>query len=109
LSCEAEKVKFSVTICNDNFSTEYKWWLPKSYKKNTMTVQSYSKAVPRAQNVNFSISQYYMCEYSSERPGEVITTDLIDGFITNDSRILSVPNKIPNLSNKKPYLVACAQ
>jgi hypothetical protein len=54
----------------------------KIYKKNTMTVQSYSKAVSRAQNVNFSISQYYMCEYSSERPGEVITTDFIDGLIT---------------------------
>jgi hypothetical protein len=40
-----------------------------------MSVQSYGKAVPSAQKVNFSISQYYMCEYSSQRPGKVITTD----------------------------------
>jgi hypothetical protein len=45
------KWKFSVTMCNDNFSTEYKWWWPKLYKKHTMSVQSYGEAVPRASSV----------------------------------------------------------
>jgi hypothetical protein len=38
-----------------------------------------------------------------KRPGEVITTDPIDGFITYNFRLTSVPNKIPNLSNKKAF------
>jgi hypothetical protein len=44
----SRKGKFSVTMCDDNFSSEYKWWWPKFYKKNTMSVQSYSKADPKA-------------------------------------------------------------
>jgi hypothetical protein len=70
------KGKFTGAMCSDNFSTEYKWWSPKFYKKNTMLVQSYGKAVHRAQNANVSISPYYMCEYNSQRPGLVITTDV---------------------------------
>jgi hypothetical protein len=85
-----QKGKFSETVGSDNFSTEYKQWCPKFYKKITMSVQSYGKAVARAQKLNFSISQYYVCEYSSQRPREVITSDFIDGFITNNFRILSV-------------------
>jgi hypothetical protein len=44
------------------------------------------------------ISQYYLCEYSSQRP-EVITRNFIDGFITNNFRLLSAPNKkaFPNV------------
>jgi hypothetical protein len=61
------------------------------------------------EKVNFSISQYYMCEYSCQRPGEVITTDFIDGFITNNFRHLSVPNKIPDLKNKIAFPDGYAQ
>jgi hypothetical protein len=28
----SRKGKFSVTVCNDNFSIEYIWWWPKFYK-----------------------------------------------------------------------------
>jgi hypothetical protein len=97
----SRKGKFSVTMCN-NFSTEYKHWWPKFYKKNTMSVQYYSEAVPRIQKVNSSISQYCMCEYSSQRP-EVITTDFADGFVTNNFKLLSVPNKILDLPNEKSF------
>jgi hypothetical protein len=68
-----------------------------------MSVQSYGKAVPRAQKVNVSISQYYICEYNSERLGEVITTDFIDSFITDNFRLLYVPNKTPDLPNEKAF------
>jgi hypothetical protein len=71
-------------------------------KKNTMSLQSYGKAVPWAQKVNFSISQYYMYYYS-QRPGEVITTNFIDGFIMNIFRLLYIPNKTPNLRNRKVF------
>jgi hypothetical protein len=43
-----------------------------------------------------------MHEYTFHRPGRIIT-DLIDGFITNNFRLISVPNKIPNLPNKKAF------
>jgi hypothetical protein len=33
---------------------------------NAMSLQSYGKAVPKAQKINFSISQYYMREYGSQ-------------------------------------------
>jgi hypothetical protein len=46
-------------------SAEYKWWWPKFYKQNT-SVQYYGEAVTKAQEVWFSISEYYMCEYSSQ-------------------------------------------
>jgi hypothetical protein len=49
-----------------------------------MSVQYYCNAVPRAEKVIFSISQHYMCEYSSQRPGEVIATDFTEGFITRE-------------------------
>jgi hypothetical protein len=65
-----------------------------------VSVECCCKGVPRAQKLNFSISQY-LCEKSCQRPGEVITTDFIDGFITNNFRLISVPNKIPDLPNKK--------
>jgi hypothetical protein len=94
--------KFSVTVCKD-INTEYKRWWPKFYKKNTMSIQSYVKAISRAQKVNFSFSQYYMCEYSSQRPGEVIITNITDGFITNNFRLLSVLNKIRDLSKEKAF------
>jgi hypothetical protein len=42
-----------------------------------------------------------VCEYSSQRPGKVTATDYIDGFITNNFSLLSVPNKIPGLPNEK--------
>jgi hypothetical protein len=38
--------------------------------------------------------QYYMCEYSSQSPGEVIT---------NNIRLISVPNKTPDLPNEKAF------
>jgi hypothetical protein len=85
------KGKFSVAMCNDNFSTEHKRWWSKFYKNNTMSVQSYGKPIPRAQNVNSSISQYQICEYSSQTPGEISTADFIDGLNTNNLRLLSVP------------------
>jgi hypothetical protein len=68
-----------------------------------MSGQSYGKAVSKVQKVNFSISQYNVCEYSSQRSGEVITTDLIHGFITYKFRLLSVTNKIPDLPNEKAF------
>jgi hypothetical protein len=72
--------------------------------ENTMSVQYYSKAVPRAQKVNISISQYCMCEYSSQIHGDVSNMDFIDSFITNNFRLLSLPNKIPDLPNRKAFL-----
>jgi hypothetical protein len=44
-----------------------------------------------------------MYEYSYQRPEEVITTDFIDGFITNNSQLLSVPNEVSDLSNEKAF------
>jgi hypothetical protein len=44
-----------------------------------------------------------MYQYSSQRPGEVITTDVTDGFIINNFRLLSVPNEIPDLPNEKSF------
>jgi hypothetical protein len=44
-----------------------------------------------------------MYEHSSQRPGYVITRDFIDSFITNNFRLLSVPNKIPDLPNEKAF------
>jgi hypothetical protein len=35
-----QKRMFSVTTCNDNFSTQYKRWWPNFYEKNTMSVQT---------------------------------------------------------------------
>jgi hypothetical protein len=74
-----------------------------------MLVQSCGKAVTRAQKVNFTISQYYICEYSSQRPREFIITDFINGFITKNFRRLSVPDKIPDLPSEKSSLIVCAQ
>jgi hypothetical protein len=68
-----------------------------------MLVQSNGKVVPRAQKVNFSISQYYICEQSSHTPREVITTDFIDGFITCNFRLLYVQSKTPYLPNGKAF------
>jgi hypothetical protein len=90
-------------MCNNYFSTEKRWWWLEFYEKNTMLVWCYGEAVPRARKVNFSISQYCMHEYSSQRLGEVITTDFIDGFITNNFSLLYVPNKTPNLPNVKAF------
>jgi hypothetical protein len=69
-----------------------------------MSVQSYGEGIPRAQKVNFSISQFFMFEYKSQQKS---SPD--DGFITHKYKLLSVPNKIPDLPNEKPYLTACAQ
>jgi hypothetical protein len=68
-----------------------------------MSVQSYCEAVRSAQKVNLIISQHYICGYSSQRPGEVTTRDLIDDFITDNFRLISVPNKIPDLPNEKDF------
>jgi hypothetical protein len=87
-------------MCNNNFSIENKRWWPKCYKRNTISVHTYGEAVSRAQKFNFSILRYYMCADICHRPGE-ITTDFIDGFITNNFRLISVPNKILDLPNEK--------
>jgi hypothetical protein len=71
--------------------------------KRTTSVQSYGTAVPRDQNVNFLISQYYMCKCSSQRPGEVITRDFTDSFITNNFRLPSIINKTPDIQNEKAF------
>jgi hypothetical protein len=99
-SAVKQESTFSTTICNDDLSTEYELWWPKLYKKNTMTLQPYDKAARRAQKVNFSISRHYICEYSCQRPRKIIT-DVIDGFITNNVRVLPAPNKIPDLQKEK--------
>jgi hypothetical protein len=44
-----------------------------------------------------------MCEYSSQRPGEVMTTDFIDSLITNNFRLIYVPNKTPDLPNENVF------
>jgi hypothetical protein len=90
-------------MCNYNFSIHYKEWWPKFYKKNTISVQSYGKAVSGTQKVNFSISWHYTREYSSQRPREVITRVFINDFITISFRLLSVPNKIPDLQNDEAF------
>jgi hypothetical protein len=40
-------------------------------------------------------------EYSYQRPGEAMATDSINGSITNNFSILSVTNKIPDLSKQE--------
>jgi hypothetical protein len=72
--------------------------------------QNFTKRTPckytpgvKAQKFNFFISLFYMCECSCQRSGGVIITDLIDDLITNIFGLLSVPNKIPNLPNKKIF------
>jgi hypothetical protein len=40
---------------------------PKFYRNGTISVQHYGKAVSRAQKFHFSISQYYICECSSQK------------------------------------------
>jgi hypothetical protein len=71
-----------------------------------MSVQSYGKVVPK---VNFSISQYYMNEYRSQRPGEFITRDFIDGFITNNLDFFLSQTKYQTYQTKKPFSMTCAQ
>jgi hypothetical protein len=44
-----------------------------------------------------------MCDYSSQRPGDVITAVSIDDFIRNNFGLPSVPNKIPDLPNEKAF------
>jgi hypothetical protein len=90
-------------MCSNYFNTEYIQWWPEFYKKNIMSVQSYGIAVPRTQKVNFYVSQYYVCEYSCQRPGEVISTYLVHCFITNNLRLLYVANKTLDLPNKKTF------
>jgi hypothetical protein len=70
------------------------------------SVQLCGNDVSGAHRVNFSISQYYICEYSCQRPGEVITTDFIDSFITSNFRTLSVRNKMSHLPQEKAFLNA---
>jgi hypothetical protein len=65
--------KEKVAITMRNFNTQYKQWWPKFYKKNTMSLQSNGKAVPRAQKVIFSISQYYtLAHKDQEKPSPQI-------------------------------------
>jgi hypothetical protein len=45
-----------------------------------------------------------MCEYSCAKAREVIITDFINGFVTNNIRLISVPNKIPDLLNENAFL-----
>jgi hypothetical protein len=94
-------------MCNRT-SAHSKTAVAKSLQKITVSVQSCGKAVPRPQKVNFSISQYYTCEYWSQRPGEVITTDFIDGFITNNFKVLSQVKHLTQKTNS-PSLMALAQ
>jgi hypothetical protein len=58
-------------------------------QKIITTDQSYSKAVPRAQKINFSISRYCMHKHSYQRP-EITAADSTDGFITNNFTLLSI-------------------
>jgi hypothetical protein len=97
LSNQTKKESFQKPCATTNSVDHNRWWWPNVYQKKTVSFQSYGKAVSRAQKVSFSISQHYMREYSSRRSGKIITTDFIVGFITNNSRILSVPNKIIDL------------
>jgi hypothetical protein len=69
-------------------------------QKNTMSVQPYGKAVSSAQKVNFYISRHCMCEYTSQRP-EVITTDYIDIFMTNNFWPPYAAIKTHGLKNEK--------
>jgi hypothetical protein len=44
-----------------------------------------------------------VCDNSSQKPGEVITTVFIHRLITNKFRVISVPNKIPDLTKEKAF------
>jgi hypothetical protein len=44
---------------------------PNFYRNNTVSVRPYVKATAAAQQVNFSVSQYYIYECSSQRLGEI--------------------------------------
>jgi hypothetical protein len=68
-------------------------------QSSSLSVHSFRKAVLRAQKVNPSISQYCMCEYISQGPGEVFSTDFVDGFIANNFRLLYVLSKVHDLPN----------
>jgi hypothetical protein len=68
-------------------------------KKNTISVQSYGKAVPRAQKVNFSISQYYYVNAALKDQEK--SSPFIEGFITNNFRLFCVPNYTSDLPNEK--------
>lgn len=63
------------------------WW-PYLFKRNTLSIESMGKDVGKTEKINFSVSQYFMCEYHSNNPGVVVTRPMIDGLLRNTFRLL---------------------
>jgi hypothetical protein len=86
----SRKGKFAINTSND-FNREYKQRRSKLYKQNGMSLQSYGRAVSRAQEANFSISQY--CIYGSKRPREEMAPDLADDFTVTSNKTADLPKE----------------
>lgn len=65
-----------------------------------MSIHSYCKFVSKSYEVIFFYSQYCIREYNSERQ-EVVSTDCINGFTTDNFTLPCVLNKTPIQPNEK--------
>jgi hypothetical protein len=68
--------------------------------RNAVSIQFYCEAVPRTQMLTFPFYST-MCECRFQRRGEAVSIDFIGGFITDNFRLISVPNKIPDVPKEE--------
>jgi hypothetical protein len=74
----------------------------RSFANSVVPFQSYGKAVHRAQKVLFCFTVVHVC-IQLAKIEEVITADLIDGFVKSSCRLLSVSNEIHDVPRGKAF------
>ncbi|RZF36716.1 hypothetical protein LSTR_LSTR005029 [Laodelphax striatellus] len=72
------KQNFIVKEISGNEILDFKAWWPRFYKKNTLSVETSNKNVPRNQKAQFSVANFHSFEYNSLKSGEIIAKRYIN-------------------------------
>lgn len=90
----ANNNRFRVCLVKASDILDFKRWWIAYYKKNTLSIESMGKNVPKNDKRSFKISTYREFYYSQKLPGVIKARNFIDGLL-EDTFDLNVNSKTP--------------
>lgn len=103
LICSAHK-KFTVSMVKTEDILDFKSWWTKYYKKNSISIETQSRQVPRNEKQHFLVSHFLEFEYSSAQKGCVITRPFIQSIgRVNTFDLRKNRSVIPEMPVEKAY------
>lgn len=96
--------KFFVKLVKSEDIVNFKSWWPAFYKRNTLSVDSFGRGVPRDKKESFQITNFTHFRYVCDEPGVVQAYHFIDGFTSLKFRLATSNNvTLPESSQNPAY------